>query len=347
MDSKHPIDLRSDTVTQPCQAMREAMAQATVGDDVLEGDPTVQKLEARVANLFGKEAALFVPSGTMANQLAIRAQTHPSEAIICHEESHVVYYETGAPAAISGVMCSLARGERGIFDTDEVDRLFRHNEAHNAPTTLLVVENTHNRGGGSVWPIDQYIRVCSYARKRGMRVHLDGARIWNAVAATGIRESEWAQHVDTISCCFSKGLGAPVGSALVGDLPVIKAARRFRKMLGGSMRQAGLIASAAAYAIENNRARLSDDHLHAHRFAEIIGASSRVRIHDGCPQTNMVYFDLVGETLSAAEMCVAFASAGVLVLPEGSKTVRAVCHLHITEEEIVSAGQAVLRTLGV
>ncbi|MCA9278888.1 MAG: aminotransferase class I/II-fold pyridoxal phosphate-dependent enzyme [Phycisphaeraceae bacterium] len=343
---QNPVDLRSDTVTKPDPVMREAMANAQVGDDVLEGDPTVRALEERVAALFGKEAALFVPSGTMANQLALRSQTNPSEAVICHEESHVIFYETGAPAAISGVMCAAARGKQGIFDVDEINRLFRDNEAHNAPTTLLVLENTHNRGGGSVWPIEQYARVCTHARGRGLRVHLDGARIWNAVAATGINEREWGKHADSISCCFSKGLGAPIGSALIGDNVTITRARRFRKMLGGSMRQAGIIAAAAMHAVEHNRARLKDDHRRTSRLAELVSSSAHARIHEGCPQTNMIYFDLVGDFPSAAEMCKVFGEAGVLMLPEGMSTIRAVCHLHITDDDIERAGNVIVNTLG-
>lgn len=341
------IDFRSDTVTQPTEAMRQAMLKAPLGDDVLEGDPTVRELEDRVAEIFGKPAALFVPSGTMANQLAIRCQTQPGDALIAHAESHVIFYESGAPAAISGVMCSQAMGDHGVFAPAEVDRLFRIPEQHNAPTTLLVVENTHNRGGGRVWPHGAFTAVTKHARSKAMRVHLDGARIWNAVVASGVREAVWAANVDTLSCCFSKGLGAPVGSALVGPSDLIARARRFRKMLGGSMRQAGMLAAAAIHAIEHHRSRLGEDHRRARTLAVGLAAIPGLRPRTTTPDTNMVYADILNpseaadtgaiEPTPAERLCRALADEHVLALAEGPATIRLVCHLHHSDADIAEA----------
>lgn len=331
-------DLRSDTVTRPSRPMLEAMMRAPLGDDVLGDEPTVNALQEKVAALFGKEAALFVPSGTMANQLAIRCWLNPAEALIAHEESHIILYETGGPAAISGVMCMAARGQRGMFDIGELDRLYKHEESHNAPTRLLWIENTQNRGGGAIWPIDRIEAMTRRARERGMRCHLDGARVWNAHVATGIPLATYASHFDSLSCCFSKGLGAPVGSALVGPRDMIARARRYRKMLGGSMRQSGILAAAAIYALDNSIARLREDHAKARRFAETLVASGRFEIDMESVQTNMVYFWPKGAAPGAAGSAAAleFAkhwdSRGIRMFEEGHR-IRAVFHMDVSDEQ--------------
>ncbi|MFN0127352.1 MAG: threonine aldolase family protein, partial [Verrucomicrobiales bacterium] len=223
------IDLRSDTVTQPTPAMRQAMAEAVVGDDVFGDDPTVLALERATAEILGMETALFVPSGTMANQLAVRCQSQPGDELVLEAESHIAWYEAGGPAALSGVSCRTVIGDRGVFAADDLIAALRPPDVHFPPTRLVALENTHNRGGGRVWPINTLRDVCHAARKAGLQSHLDGARLWNAAAATGLPESAYAQCFDTVSVCFSKGLGAPVGSALAGKSETIQRARRFRK----------------------------------------------------------------------------------------------------------------------
>ncbi|MCZ7634218.1 MAG: threonine aldolase family protein [Phycisphaerales bacterium] len=266
------IDLRSDTITRPTAAMRRVMAEAPVGDDVFGDDPTVRLLEERFAGLFGKAAAVFVPSGTMANQLAIRAQTEPGDEVITHPESHVSLYESGAPAALSGVTLRYAEGPRGTFTAEEVRGCVRPRDAHYGPSALVAVENTHNRGGGRVWPLEQLRAVREECLRLGVRLHLDGARIWNAHVVSGVPLAEYGSLADTVSACFSKGLGAPVGSALAGDERTIARARRFRKMFGG-MRQAGILTAACLYALDHHVARLGEDHAKA-RAGGAAGAGS-------------------------------------------------------------------------
>ncbi len=344
--SKQPgvIDLRSDTVTRPTPAMRRAMLEAEVGDDVLGDDPTVIALQERVAALLGKEAALFVPSGTMANQAAIRAHTEPGDEVIAHEDSHILHYETGAPAALSGVMTREARGERGVFDVGEVERLFRPESPITPRSRLLVIENTQNRGGGAVWPLDQLARVAAKGRALGLRVHLDGARLWNACAASGVAPGEYARHFDTVACCFSKGLGAPVGSALAGDAPTIARAKRFRKMFGGAMRQAGILAAAGLYALDHHRERLVEDHAHARMLASAVQATAGLQMAFP-PETNIVIFDIAPRVGTAAQVCERLGSAGVRCLPFGPQRVRMVTHLDVTRE-MIDRACAALRALG-
>lgn len=337
------IDLRSDTVTRPTPAMRRAIAEAEVGDDVLGDDPTVARLERLVADILGKPAAVFVPSGTMANQTSIRAHTEPGDEVIAHEDSHILHYETGAPGALSGVMTREARGERGLFDVTELDRLFRPESPIAPRSRLLVIENTQNRGGGAVWPIDRLARVAARGRELGLKVHLDGARIWNACAATGIAPSEYARHFDSVSCCFSKGLGAPVGSAVAGDHAFIARVRRFRKMFGGAMRQSGLLAAGAIYALEHHRDRLVEDHAAARRLGDAVANTPGLRL--AMPvETNIVIFDLdpASRHASAAALCERLRQAGVWMLPFGPRRVRAVTHLDVTPSMI----EAVCAALG-
>ncbi|MDQ7013620.1 MAG: GntG family PLP-dependent aldolase [Planctomycetota bacterium] len=342
----HPIDLRSDTVTRPTAAMRRAMAKAEVGDDMFGDDPTVARLEARVCALTGMEAAVFVPSGTMANQLAIRAQTKPGDEIICHPESHIVHYETGAPAALSGVTTRFADGPRGTFAPDAVRALVRPDDQHFAATSLVCMENTHNRGRGKVWPTDQLHAVIDAAHSLDLRAHVDGARLWNASVASGVAVREILGNADSVSVCFSKGLGAPVGSALASDAATIKHARRFRKMFGGAMRQAGVLAAAALYALDHHVERLADDHANARLLAERLAEVPGFAVNPDQVETNLVYFAVVPALGTAAEVCGRLEAEGVLVLPEGEQTIRAVTHLDVTGEAIKRAAESVVRLLG-
>lgn len=308
--------------------------QAPLGDDVLGDDPTVIALQERVAELLGKEAACFVPSGTMANQSAIRAQTEPGDEVIAHRDSHIIHYETGAPAAVSGCMIAPADGPRGQFTLEEFERLLRPNNAHSPWTRLLVIENTHNRGGGSVWPIREVERLTARARELGLRRHLDGARLWNASVASGIPPREYAKHFDTVSTCFSKGLGAPAGSTVAGDKATIARVHRIRKMLGGAMRQAGVLAAACLYALENNIARLAEDHANAKRLAEGLAGVKGLRVDAAAVETNIVYFDVDPSLGPAAEFCRRLRERGVWILPTGPRRARAVTHLDVSREMI-------------
>ena len=245
------------------------MISSPVGDDVWGDDPTVNALQERCAAFFGKEAACFVPSGTMANQLAIRAQTQPGDEIIIHQESHIVRYEAGGAAALSGCSFATAAGERGFFTSDDVRSLFRDEDAHFGHSKLVSLENTHNRGGGSIWPLEQLISVCNAAKELGLLAHLDGARIWHAIVATGIDAATWAEPFDTVSACFSKGLGCPVGSIVVGSNKTIFQVHRFRKQFGGTMRQTGILAGAANYALDHHLNRIQEDHQHAKLLARV------------------------------------------------------------------------------
>lgn len=338
-----PIDLRSDTITQPTTAMREAMARAPVGDDVFGDDPTVRQLEARVAEILGTEAAVFTPSGTMANQLAIRAHTAPGDEILVDANAHIYYYESGGPAALSGVMCRCLPGRRGIFTAADVDTALRPPDPHFAPTKLVCVENTHNRGGGKVWSMAQIQEIAAMARRHGLRLHLDGARLWNASVASGIPERDYAEHFDSVSVCFSKGLGAPVGSALGGPREFIQRARRFRKMLGGGMRQAGIIAAGALHALEHQRARLADDHAHARLLAEGLARLPGLDLDPTTVETNMVLFRV--QKVPATSLVLEFDLAGVHVLAVGPDTLRAVTSLMVTAADIPVAVEIIGRTL--
>ena len=284
------IDLRSDTVTKPTPSMREAMAQAEVGDDVFGDDPTVKELETETAGLFGLETALYTPSGTMANQLAIRGHTEPGDEILVEANAHLYYYESGAPAALSGVMCRCINGQRGIFTGADVEAALRPADQHFPRTRLVCLENTHNRSGGKIWPMQQIQKVAATARQHGLLLHLDGARLWNASVTTGIPEREYASHFDTVSVCFSKGLGAPVGSALAGPKAFIEHVRRFRKMFGGGMRQVGVIAAGALFALRHQRARLAEDHANAKALAAGLAAVRGLETGPAEVETNMVRF---------------------------------------------------------
>ena len=333
------IDLRSDTVTQPTPEMRRAIAGAEVGDDVFGDDPTVNALQEKVADLLGKEAALFVPSGSMANQCAIRSHTSSGDEIICHFDSHTYNYESAAPAALSGCSMRFVSGDRGIFDGAAVQQAIRPEDHHFPPSRLVIVENTQNRGGGSVWPIEKVREVSTVAHDNGLRLHLDGARLWNASVAGGVAMRRYAQCADSVSVCFSKGLGAPVGSALAGSREFIDRAHRFRKMFGGGMRQAGMLAAAAIYAMDHNFERLADDHSNAKRLAEAFAELSGVSVDPGAVETNILYADIAPSIGNADEFCRRLREDGVWVLPVGPQRIRAVTHLDVTSRQIDRAIQ--------
>jgi threonine aldolase len=329
------IDLRSDTVTKPTLAMREAMARAEVGDDVFGDDPTVKELEAETAAVLGKESALYTPSGTMANQLAIRGHTDSGDEILVEANAHLYYYESGGPAVLSGVMCRCLNGQRGIFSGAEVEAALRPPDQHFPRTRLLCVENTHNRGGGKIWPLERIQEVAAAARKHGLQLHLDGARLWNASVATGIPERNYAVHFDTVSVCFSKGLGAPVGSALAGPKSFIERVRRFRKMFGGGMRQAGIIAAGALFALRNHRARLAEDHANARALASGLAGVEGLETHPEEVETNMVRIRV--RAMPAQQLVERLQERHVLVLAVGPDTIRAVTNLMVSGEHIQRA----------
>ena len=322
------VDLRSDTVTQPTPGMRAAMAAAAVGDDVYGEDPTTNALEAEVAALLGKEAGLFTPTGTMANQLALRCHTQPGDAVILEGTAHIRQWESGAPAALSGVTLLPIAGTAGIIDLDAAwAAADRPANVHCPPPTLIAVENTANAGGGTTYPLPLLRAVVSGAQQRGLASHCDGARLWNAAAATGLSEAELVAGFDTVSVCLSKGLGAPAGSVLVGPRSLIFRARRFRKMFGGGMRQVGILAEAGRYALANHRERLVEDHRRASQLAAALSSQGwSVR----APATNMVYI----ETEAPQALVARAAESGVRFGASGAGEVRLVVHLHHDDEAI-------------
>ena len=329
------IDLRSDTITQPTPAMREAIANAQVGDDVLGDDPTVRALEEYVAHLLGKEAAVFMPSGTMTNQVALRTHTEPGDEVIIESQAHIYYYEGGAPAALSGAMCRLIQGKQGVFTAADLRQVLRPSDEHFPKTKLVCLENTHNRGGGRIYPLSEIQAIAQICQQQALQLHLDGARLWNACVATGIGEAEYTQPFDTVSVCFSKGLGAPIGSALVGTKAGIKRSRRFRKMFGGGMRQAGMMAAAALYALNHHRERLREDHINAKTLAEGLNQIPGIEGALEAVQTNIVIF--YPSSLSAQVLVERLAAKGVAVLAVGSNSIRAVTNLMVNREQIQTA----------
>ena len=332
------IDLRSDTVTRPTEEMRRAMLEAPVGDDVFGEDPTVNRLEEYVAGLLGKEASLYAPSGTMTNQIGVQVNTKRGEEVLLHEGSHIFVYEAGAPAMLSSVQLRILPGENGILDADTVRAAVRPDDVHFPRSRLLCLENTHNTAGGKVFPLQDFAAVAETANELGLKVHLDGARLFNAQAATGIPAREWCAHADTVSVCSSKGLGAPVGSLLAGDEETINEARRARKAFGGGMRQSGIIAAASLYAFENNVERLSEDHERARNLA----AGLREAGYDARePDTNLV---LVAVD-DPPEFLRALAREGVLATPGKPGFVRLCTHLDASDGDIDTAVEAATRIL--
>ena len=326
------IDLRSDTVTQPTAAMRRAMAEAPVGDDVLGEDPTVNELERLTAEILGKEAAMLSPSGTMANQLAVRLHTQAGDEAIMEASSHILGHEAGAAAAISGVTIRTITGRGGIFSAADLAAALRGADVHLPPTALVCVENTHNEGGGTVWPPATLAELSAFVHNRKLKLHMDGARLWNAAVASGVPERQFAEHCDSVSVCFSKGLGAPIGSALAGKAGFIARGRRFRKMLGGGMRQAGIIAAGALHALQHHRDRLAEDHANASALAFGLAKIPGIEIDAPAIKTNIVRFRTPG--VDAAAVVAALAKRGVLLFDTGADSYRAVTHLMIGAEDI-------------
>ena len=338
------IDLRSDTVSKPSAEMRRAMAEADVGDDVFGEDPSVNRLQQLAAQVLGKAATLYVPSGTMANQISIKVHTQPGDEVIMERSSHPFNSESGGLAALSGVQVNLLDGQQGVLAAEQVARVIRHgNDVHNAPTRLISLENTHNRGGGAVYPIDRIREIHSVAHAEGLAMHLDGARLLNASVACGLPAPEITQYFDSCTLCLSKGLGAPVGSVIAGSEDFIGRAQRYRKMFGGGMRQAGVLAAAAIYALENNVERLADDHLNAKLLAERISSAPGLRVEPSTIETNIIYLRLdPGEAcVDAPGLAEGMRQNGVLALAMGSYGMRLVTHLDVNRGDVERAADII------
>jgi len=343
---EHLIDLRSDTVTKPTPAMRKVIAEAVVGDDVFGEDPTANALQEKVAKLLGKESALFVPSGTMANQLAIKSHTQPGDEVIIEATSHPYNFEGGAGAALSGVQFYCLKGVRGILDAPQIEEAIRSEDHHFPVTKLICLENTHNRGGGSIYPIEKMAEIYRLAKSRGLLVHLDGARLWNASVATGIPPHEYAQWADSVSACLSKGLGAPIGSLVAGSKAFIDRVHRFRKMFGGGMRQVGIIAAAGIYALDHHIERLKEDHKNARRLAVALKELKGISVNPEHVETNIIIFGIAETGRSAPEIAAAMKKNGILIHPISKIQIRLVTHLDVSSEDVEIALKAFEKVLG-
>jgi threonine aldolase len=334
------IDLRSDTVTRPTPAMRRAMAEAVVGDDVYGEDPTVNRLEQRAAEILGKEAAVFVPTGTMGNTIAVKVHTEHGQEVICHARSHLLDWELSMTAWFSGCLVRTIETADGILTWDRVRRYLRSGGPHNAPTALVEIENTHNMAGGTVYPLDVVREICSEAHNLGLKVHMDGARVFNAAAASGVPVSEVVRDVDTVMFCLSKGLGAPAGSLVAGTKEAIARGRLYRKRLGGGMRQAGVLAAPGLIALEEMPKRLNEDHANARFIADALARIPGVEVTS--PQTNIVIFDVSARGLRPAEISAGLKQRGVLINPitPTGTTMRAVTHYDAQREKCERAVEA-------
>ena len=328
------IDLRSDTVTQPTEGMRQAIFTAEVGDDVFGEDPTVNLLQQKISELTAKEAAMFVASGTMGNQICIKTHTDPGNEIILERNSHIYNYECGAPSFLSGVQIMPVTGQRGSFTLDQIRDLVRPENVHHPVTRLIVVENTHNRGGGAIFPFEEIKKIREFATEHRIRMHLDGARLWNASKATGISIKNYCDLFDSVSLCFSKGLGAPAGSIIAASETFIHQARYYRKLFGGGMRQAGILAAGALYAVNHHFDRLSEDHKNARKLAEFLAKIPGIDIDLESVQTNIVIFDVKKSGLNGQDVVQRLSDSGVKMLTFAGTKIRAVTHLHISESDI-------------
>lgn len=329
-----PIDLRSDTVTRPTQGMYAAMVSAPVGDDVYAEDPSVNQLQRDMAALFGKEAGLFVPTGVMSNQLAIKAWTQPGDEVIVEEESHIFNYETAAPSMMSAVQLRTVRGAMGVLDPRDVAEAVRPSDYYYPRSSLVCIENTHNRCGGTLYPIEDMRALSGLCRARQIPLHLDGARIWNAHVATGTPFTDYGEAVDSISICFSKGLGAPAGSMLLGPAEFIVRAHKYRKIFGGGMRQAGVLAAAAAYGVHEHLPLLHRDHLRARCFAEALRDCTQMRIDSDRVQSNMVLLDFSDSTRQPESVQQALGEQGVFIGMGMGRTLRAVFHIGLSDDDV-------------
>lgn len=338
------IDLRSDTVTKPSPGMRKAMYDAEVGDDVFKEDPTVNHLEEYAAELLGKEAALFVPSGVMGNQICLNVLTNPGDEVICEKDSHIFNYESGSPAALSGIQLHPIDGNLGVYIPGQVEPIIRPTSAYFMPRTKVIeIENTHVRAGGTIWPLENILDLKRLVLKYNLKYHLDGARIWNASVATGISVNEYASHFDSISCCLSKGLGAPVGSVIGGSKEFINDSFRVRKAWGGGMRQVGILAAAGLYALKNNIPRLAEDHANAKYLAEALSEHSSIEINLNTVQTNIVSFKPLNSTVE--ETIYKFQENGLLLSTGKVGWIRAVTHLDVSSDEIKKAVEILRKVL--
>jgi threonine aldolase len=333
------IDLRSDTVTKPTPAMREAMAQAEVGDDVYGEDPTVNRLEAMAAELLGKEAAVFVPSGVMGNQLALRLHTRPGDEVIVDSTSHLIRYEGGSASSLSGVQLVCVAGDRGRLLPESVEAAIRSKGLHNPPTTLVCLEQTHNVGGGSIYSLGIIHLIAEVARTHGLALHLDGARLFNAVVSTGVAAADYARPFDTVSFCLSKGLGAPVGSMVVSDAARVQILRRLRKVFGGGMRQVGILAAAGVYALEHHIERLAEDHANAQYLATLLEDIPGVVVDVKAVETNIVMFQVPRASKATDVLLADCRAAGVLLNAVGDRAFRVVTHLDVNHEDMAAAGR--------
>jgi len=339
------VDLRSDTVTRPTPAMRKAMAEAEVGDDVWGDDPTVIELEAEVARMLGKEAAVYVPSGAMGNLVCVRSHTRPGDELFIHELAHIVVHEQAGAAVLAGVQTRMLPGEGGLLDVSDIgSRLRDPSDVHHARQSLLCLENTIGEVGGRVLPQERLAELAGFAHANGLRVHMDGARLWNAAVASGRSPAEIAAPVDSASVCFSKGLGAPVGSAVVGSAELLESARRNRKLFGGGMRQAGIIAAGALHALRHHVDRLADDHRNARRLADGMAAYRRLRFDPEAIETNIV-LSTVTDGTRAPDLVEELAGVGVLCASLDDRTVRFVTHLDVDSEAVDAAVEAAGRVL--
>ena len=342
----HSIDLRSDTLTKPTPEMRKAIYEAEVGDDVFGEDPTVNKLQERVAEMLGKEAALFVASGTMGNQIAINCHTQPADEVICEAFSHSFNYEGGGPALLSGVQMHPIAGEHGVITAEQIKTAIRPADHHFPQTRLIILENTHNRAGGTIFPLDEIKRIRQLATENNLKMHMDGARLWNAHVATGIPLNEWAKYFDSVSVCLSKGLGAPVGSVLVGSRDFIEEAHRYRKIYGGGMRQAGILAAAGLYALDHHIRRLAVDHERAARLARALDSFDGVHVNLEATKTNIVIAEFDPARFEAPQVAAALKEHGLLSIAFSKTKVRFVTHLDLTDDDIDRAIEIFNRVLG-
>ncbi len=334
------IDLRSDTVTKPSPEMRQAIASAEVGDDVIGSDPTVEALQEYVADLLGKEAALYMPSGSMTNQIAIRLHCGRGEEFLCEADCHVYNYEQAAFAQLSGIVPRTIQGKHGVLEPHHLHGMIRPGGDHMVSTSLVSLENTHNRGGGTIQPLEYVDAICSWAQENNLSRHLDGARLFNAVSATGIEAKRWSTGFDSVSICFSKGLGAPAGSALAGSKEFIQQARRARKLFGGGMRQVGIIAAGALYAVQNNRERLAEDHENAKLLADAVRNAPGLKLAPE-PETNIVVVEIDPALGTSAEFIQQLAAYHIGALPFGPQHLRFVTHMDVQRDQIERACAAI------
>lgn len=338
------IDLRSDTVTKPSAAMKQAMFSAPLGDDVFGDDPTVNKLQKETAKLLGKQAGLFVPSGTMGNQIALKTLTNPGDEVILDYESHIFRYEVAGAAVMSGLQFHTINGPGGVMTVEQVKAAIRPPDIHQPQTSLVCLENTHNRAGGVVYPLDEIKKISALCKKHKIKLHLDGARLWNAAVASGVPLKEYSKYFDSVMVCFSKGLGCPAGSVLVGDKGFIENARRQRKMMGGGMRQAGILAGAGLYALKHNIRRMAEDHRRAKKLAQMISTISKIKIDLSSVQTNIVVFDIKQTGMNSEQAMEKLARSDLWLVSFGPTRLRVVTHLDVDDGDIRLAGTILQKT---